>query len=107
MKLAIILSTKHAETNWNAFRLANLAINNGDTVGVFLTGEGVEYTKNNSDRFNINEQVQKFLQSTNANIIACGTCMTARNQKGSRECPEGGMEDLYSLVVQSNKVLTF
>ena len=43
MKLAIILSTKHAETNWNALRLANVAVSKGDTVSVFLTGEGVEY----------------------------------------------------------------
>lgn len=107
MKLAIILSTNQAETNWNAFRLANLAVGKGDIVSIFLTGEGVEYTKNSSDKFNINKQVQKFLESPNATIIACGTCMMTRNQKESLECPEGGIEDLYKLIVENNKVITF
>jgi len=107
MKLCIVLSTNHAETNWSAFRLANLAISKGDVVSIFLTGEGVEYNKNSSDRFNINEQVQRFLQSTNTNIIGCGTCMAIRNQKGSKECPEGGIEDLYRLIAENDKVITF
>jgi len=107
MKLSIILSTNHAETNWNAFRLANLAISKGDAVSVFLTGEGVEYAKNSSDKFNINKQVKKFIQSSNANIIACGTCMAIRNQKDSRECPEGGIKDLYKIIAENNKVITF
>lgn len=107
MKLAIIFSTNHAETNWNALRLANLAISKGDIVSIFLTGEGVEYTKNSSDTFDINKQVQKFLKSTNATIVACGTCMVIRKQGGSEECPEGGIEDLYTLVAENDKVITF
>ncbi len=35
MKLAVILSSKQAETNWNAFRLANLALSKGDKVVSF------------------------------------------------------------------------
>lgn len=49
MKLAIILSTKNVETNWNAFRLGNLALENGDSVSIFLIGEGVEYLKFSND----------------------------------------------------------
>lgn len=107
MKLGIILSTNNEEINWNAFRLANLAIGKGDIVSVFLTGEGVEYGKNSSDKFNVSKQVEKFLKSPNATIIACGTCMMTRNQKGSRECPEGGIEDFYRLIVENDKVITF
>lgn len=107
MKLAIILSTHHAETNWNAFRLANEAISKGDLVSVFLTGEGVEYAQNGSDKFDINKQVQKFLQSPNATIIACGTCMAIRKQDGSKECPEGGIEDLHKIITDNDKVVTF
>lgn len=107
MKLAIVLSTKQSETNWNAFRLANLAISKGDVVRIFLIGEGVEYTKNSSDKFNVNKEVQKFLQSPNANIIACGTCLAIRHQKESSQCPKGGIEDLYNLVTENDKILTF
>ena len=107
MKLTIILSTKHPETNWNALRLANLGIHKGDTVSVFLIGKGVEYDKENSGQFNVKEQVDKFLQSKNASIIACETCMNIRNQKDSKECPAGGIEDLYNLIVESDKVIPF
>src|SRR3989344_9515402 len=101
MKLAVILSSKQAETNWNAFRLANLALSKGDMVTIFLTGEGVEYEQTSSTQFNIKEQVGKFLQSDKASIIACGTCMTIRKQDSTKECPEGGIEDLYNLVAHS------
>ena len=107
MKLSIILSTKNTETNWNALRLANLALSKGDTVAVFLIGEGVEYEQMSSSKFNIKEQVEKFLQSDNAKIVACGTCMAIRKQGSSEECPKGGIEDLYNLIVNSDKVITF
>ena len=106
MKFAVILSTKNAETNWNAFRLANLALSKGDAVSVFLVGEVVEYGKNTSAQFDITQQVQKFMES-DGKIIACGTCMAIRKQKSTQECPAGGIEDLYSLIVVSDKVLTF
>ena len=57
MKLTIVLSTKHAETNWNALRLANLALKKGDEVSIFLLGEGVEYNKFSTDKFNITQQI--------------------------------------------------
>jgi sulfur relay (sulfurtransferase) complex TusBCD TusD component (DsrE family) len=107
MKLVIILSTKHEETNWNALRLANLALNRGDVVTIFLTGEGVEYEKVSSSQFNIKEQVGKFLRSDNAKVVACGTCMAIRKQGNSKECPEGGIEDLYDLIAKNDKVITF
>jgi len=106
MKLALILSSSAAETNWNAFRLANLALSKGDDVSVFLVGEGVEYGKNTSTQFDITKQAQKFLES-GGKIIACGTCMAIREQKSGKECPAGGIEDLYNLIADSDKVVTF
>jgi len=107
MKLAIILSTNHSETNWNALRLANLALSKGDVVAIFLLGEGVEYEKNSSPQFNITEQIKIFLQSEKSKIIACETCMNVRKQKGNKTCPMGGIMDLYSLIVDYDKILTF
>ncbi|OGK12941.1 hypothetical protein A3A93_01625 [Candidatus Roizmanbacteria bacterium RIFCSPLOWO2_01_FULL_38_12] len=106
MKLAIVLSSSNVETNWNAFRLANLAIGKGDTVSVFLIGEGVEYGKHTSAQFNITKQVQKFLEP-GGKIVACGTCMAIRKQESSQECLAGGIEDLYNLIADSDKVITF
>ncbi len=107
MKLSIILSTKNTETNWNALRLANLALTHGDEVSIFLLGEAVEYDKGNQEQFDIKKQIDMFLQTEKAELIACGTCMTLRNQQSTRSCPMGGLEDFYSLVATSDKVLTF
>jgi len=107
MKLTIVLSTTHAETNWNALRLANLALKKGDEVNIFLLGEAVEYENASSDKYNISQQVDTFLQSGKAKIIACGTCMKLRHQESTKTCPMGGLEDFYSLVANSDKVLTF
>ena len=107
MKLTIVLSTTHAETNWNALRLANLALKKGDEVNIFLLGEAVEYENTSSDEFNIKQQVDTFLKSDKAKIVACGTCMNLRNRKSTKICPRGGLEDFYSLVANSDKVLTF
>ena len=107
MKLAIVLSTMHAETNWNALRLANLALKKGDDVSLFLLGEAVEYENASNDKFNIKQQVESFLQSSKAKIVACGTCMKLRHQESTKTCPMGGLEDLYFLVATSDKVLTF
>ena len=56
MKLGIIISQTNPETNWNAFRLANFAIKEGDEVKIFLVGEGVEYEASSSEKYNIKEQ---------------------------------------------------
>lgn len=107
MKLAIILSTNNAEKNWNAFRLGNLALKNGDSVSIFLLGEGVEYLKFSSDKFDIQKQVDTFLESGKGEILACETCMVLRNQKGDKTCPVSGMRELYNLIKESDKVVTF
>ncbi len=107
MKFAIILSTNNSEKNWNAFRLGNLALKKGDEVSVFLIGEGVEYELNSSPKFNVKDQVQKFLSVGKGKIIACETCLISRNQAESKECPAGGIADLYSIIATHHKVITF
>lgn len=107
MKLTIILSTNSAEKNWNAFRLGNVALKNGDNVSVFLIGEGVEYLKFSSDKFDIQKQVNEFLESGKGEILACETCMALRNQESDKTCPVSGMKELYNLIKDRDKVVTF
>ncbi|RJQ38635.1 sulfur reduction protein DsrE [Candidatus Microgenomates bacterium] len=106
MKLGIVISQNDPETVWNAFRLANLALYKSNTVSIFLTGKGVEYEQLSSSKFNIKEQAGKFLGS-GGEITACGTCMAIRKKKSDKECPAGGIEDLYNLIADSDKVITF
>lgn len=106
MKTCLIISANDAETVWNAFRFANFALNNKDTVSVFLIGKGVEYESISNEQFNIIEQAEKFLDS-GGKIFACGTCLKQRNSAGSNLCPISTMKDMYRIVAESDKILTF
>lgn len=107
MKLGIIISTNKSETNWNAFRLANLTLKQGDEVKIFLIGEGVEYETGSSENFNIQKQTEEFLKSDKAQILACSTCLKSRNQKAANTCPMNTIKDLYALIQECDKILTF
>jgi len=106
MKLGIIIYSNDAETVWNAFRLANFSLKKGDAVSVFLLAKGVEYEQLGSEKFNIKEQAKSFLEK-NGKIFACGTCLKSRNSEGSEMCPISTMKDLYELVNESDKVISF
>ena len=107
MKLGIVLSSSRAEANWNALRLANLALEKGDEVKIFLVGEGVEYEKTSSEKFNITEQLQKIVKHKTAEILACGTCLKLRQQEGTETCPVSTLKDFYRVVEWAEKLLTF
>jgi len=59
-KILFIISTDDSETIYNAIRLANVAVNKGDEVSVFMLGKGVLYEKSSSEQFNVIEQVNQF-----------------------------------------------
>jgi len=40
-------------------------------------------------------------------ILACGTCLKLRNSSGSELCPLSTMKDLYEIIRDSDKVVTF
>jgi uncharacterized protein involved in oxidation of intracellular sulfur len=106
MKLAVIISSNDAETAWNALRYANYSLGQRDEVKIFLMGKGVEYEKVSNEKFNAIEQAEKFLNG-NGKIYACGTCIKSREQKESNLCPISSMKDLYEIVKESEKVVTF
>jgi uncharacterized protein involved in oxidation of intracellular sulfur len=76
------------------------------TVKVFLTGKGVEYQSISTEKFNTVEQAEKFLQA-GGKILACGTCIKSRNQVGSEMCSVNTMKDMYDIIRESDKVVTF
>jgi len=106
MKIGIIISSNDAETCWNALRYANFAIGQKDEVKVFFMGKGVEYQKISTDKFNAREQADKFLKG-GGKIYACGTCIKSREQEVSQMCPISTMKDMYDIVRDSDKVVTF
>lgn len=106
MKMGIIISSNDAETCWNALRYANFSLGQKDSVKVFFMGKGVEYQNISTDKFNTIEQAKKFL-SSGGEIYACGTCIQTRQQEGSEMCPISTMKDVYEIVKESDKVVTF
>jgi len=106
LKLGIIISTAEPETVFNALRLGHFAINEGDQVNVFLLGKGVELDQIKDNRFNVREQTETLLEA-GGKIMACGTCLGRRNSEGSDMCPFSTMNDLYQLVKEADRVVTF
>ena len=106
MKLGIIIYSDDTETVWNAFRLGNYALKEGDDVKVFLLAKGVEYEKLDTKQFNLTMEAQAFADAGGL-IFACGSCLKIRNSNGSQMCPVSTMKDLYDIIKQSDKTVTF
>jgi len=106
MKLGIIIYSNDPETVWNSFRLGIFSRKQGDTVSVFLLGKGVEVESLDRDKFDITGQFHSFLDIGGA-ILACGTCLKLRQSEELGICPISTMQDLYTLIHDSDKVLSF
>ncbi len=105
-KIAIVISSNDPETVWNAFRLANYSVEQGDSVSVFLLGKGVESPGIVSQDFDIKEMMETF-SNNNGRILACGTCLQLRDTEGSKLCPVSSLSDLYAIMKTSEILLTF
>jgi uncharacterized protein involved in oxidation of intracellular sulfur len=106
MKLGVVIYSNDPETVWNAFRLGAYAVKKGDSVSVFLLGKGVEVESLDSTTFDVTGQIHDFLEAGGL-IQACGTCLKLRHAKGSDVCPVSTMQDLYALIRESDKMLSF
>ena len=60
MKTLIIISTDEGETIYNAVRLANVAVQKGDEVSLFMLGKGVLFEKSGTEQFNVMAEMDKF-----------------------------------------------
>lgn len=105
MKIGIIISDTDPEVVWNALRFANTAILDNHQVIIFLLGAGVEIENIRSEKFNVQEQLEKFNQLSGT-MLACGTCIKSRDMQ-FEVCPISTMKDMLKLVVESDRVLTF
>jgi len=81
-------------------------VKEGDEVKVFLLASGVECQTLDKGKFKVTEQMQALLDN-GGEILACGTCLDLRGQEGDKLCPLSTMKDLYEIVKESDKVVTF
>ena len=106
MKLGIVIYSNDPETVWNAFRLGNYALNEKDEVKIFLLAKGVECRSFDTEKFKITEQIKLF-HDNNGKIFACGTCLKMRQKEESELCPLSTMKDLYDIIKESDKIISF
>ncbi|WP_456431675.1 DsrE family protein [Thermosulfuriphilus sp.] len=105
-KLAIVISTDDSETAWQALRIANYALGQGDQVSIFLFGKGVVISERENEKFDIVDKLEDFLDG-GGKLFACQTAMKMHGIKPSEFCPLSGRKDLYRLIWQSDRVLVF
>ena len=111
MKFAIIVTSSDAETVWNAFRFATTSLVYENEVTVFLLGKGVEALTISTIQFDVGEQVNLYRES-GGQMIGCGVCCENRRDtmptlEQDLGCEMGSMQQLYALVAEADRVLTF
>ena len=106
MKLGMVITQTDPETVFNALRLALYSLEQGDEVRIFLSGQGVEIDRIEDSKFDVKGQARKVLDA-GGQFLACGTCLKLRKSEGSEICPLSTLKDLYEIVRDSDKVLTF
>jgi uncharacterized protein involved in oxidation of intracellular sulfur len=106
MDIGIVIYSDDPETVWNAFRFGNFALSQKDEVNVFLLAKGVESESLDTDKFKVTEQMRTFVDN-GGKIFACGSCLKIRHSEGSETCPLSTMNDLYTIIKESDKIVTF
>ncbi len=101
MKLGIVISSNEPENAWNAFRLANLALDKKDDVKVFLLNSGVECLEDKG-KYNVKTLSQQF-EGKGGKLLACGTCI--RSRKMGDVCEISNMETLYNVIKECERTV--
>ncbi|WP_136591399.1 DsrE family protein [Salinigranum halophilum] len=105
MDIGIILETNDPERVWNAFRLANTALDADHTVEIFLLGDGVEAPDLEHEKFNPHGVIVKYTRK-GGELLACGTCLDSRDLEADDLRPRATMQDCLGVVESADKVLT-
>jgi sulfur relay (sulfurtransferase) complex TusBCD TusD component (DsrE family) len=105
-KFGIVLYSDDPEIAWNAFRFANFSVAMNDDVKVFLLNKGVYLNNIENPKFDVRTQVKEYLAG-GGKIWACGTCLDKHDIKDRQNYITSTLKDLYEIIKDSEKVLTF
>jgi uncharacterized protein involved in oxidation of intracellular sulfur len=112
MNLGVIVYSNDAETIHNAFEFATFALEQGDKVSVALLGKGVEadaiskYEWYSAQPFKTASDMQDFVDA-GGTVFASGECIDFRGINAPKLCTLSTMKDVYEMVKNSDKVVTF
>lgn len=106
LKIGLVVNTSDPEIAWNAIRLGIVSLKEGHTVNMFLLADGVEVVETNHHIFDISTKIKEFIDN-GGRMFACGTCLNLREQKEIELCPVSTMNDLLSIIEESDRLLSF
>ena len=106
MKFGILIETNDPEKAWNGVRFAIAAHKKGHEVKIFLMSSGVEIESITHAKYNAKAQIDEFVK-IGGTVLACGTCIKARNSEGTEVCPISTMNDCVAMVEWADKVISF
>jgi uncharacterized protein involved in oxidation of intracellular sulfur len=106
MKFGVIIETNEPEKAWNGMRFANASLKAGHIAKVFLMSAGVEIESITHEKYNAKQQIDDFARDGGV-VLACGTCIKARNGDGTEACPISTMNDCIKMVEWADRVITF
>lgn len=104
--LGIVISSGDAETVWNALRLGIAAQSKGDSVVVFVISKAVDCFIKDSSKFDIHKATLEFVKKGGA-VLTCSTCAKMRNTDNVQMCTLTSIYDLYAIINQSKKIISF
>jgi uncharacterized protein involved in oxidation of intracellular sulfur len=106
MKFGILIESNDPETAWNGVRFGVAALTKGHEVRIFLMSRGVECPSITHGKYHVKDMLDRFT-SAGGQLLACGTCLHARNAADSGVCPISTMDDCIEMVEWADKTLTF
>ena len=106
MKFGLVIYTNDSESVWHALRFGNFSLAMGNEVNIFLLGKGVEIESADKHVFKVTEQLKTFIE-TGGKVFACGTCLELRQLQVPETFKVSTLEDLFRIVKESDRVLTF
>lgn len=106
MKIGVVIYSNDSETVWNAFRFGSFALGMEDEVKFFLMDRGVELEKFDTAQFEVSEKYRDFIEG-GGKVFTCGTCLGVRKQKAPRFSTVATLKELYEIVKQSDRLITF
>ena len=71
-----------------------------------MVGGGVDYGDSSAKPFDSVLEADKLVKA-GGRMMACGTCLKLRQKQGSNVCLLSNMDDLYRLVAESDKIVSF
>ncbi len=105
MKIALIICQDIPEVLWNSFRLANMMLEGMEDVSIFLNGPSVKYEELDSEKFPLKKLAKTFTLSE-GQLFAWGKLIDLHGVKEGYH-KKGTQKDLYNLIKESDKIITF